>query len=95
MTSQTVRPDAATGKTPTSDRSSRRSERAPRTDARRQRRARQIAYLGCAGALGYGVLKLVWALGFTVGLSDPEHYRTELRATSGVTRFGSSPGWGR
>ena len=87
MTSQTVRPDAAAGKTPTSDRPSRRSERSPRTDGRRQRRARQIAYLGCAGALGYGGLKLVWALGFNVGLSDPGHYRADLRATSGFTRF--------
>ena len=59
MTRQTVRPDAATGQTPTSGRPSRRSERSPRTDARRQRRARQISYIGCAGALGYGVVKLV------------------------------------
>ena len=87
MTRQTVRPDATTGQTPTSGRPSRRSERSPRTDARRQRRARQISYIGCAGALGYGVVKLVWALGFNVGLSDPDHYRTELRATSGMTRF--------
>jgi hypothetical protein len=33
-----------------------------------------MAYLGCAGALGYGGMKVVWALGGTVGLSNPEHF---------------------
>ena len=39
--------------------------------ADRLRRARWVAYLGCAAALGYGVLKLVWALGGTVGRTGP------------------------
>jgi len=39
----------------------------PGVRADRQRRARRMAYLGCAAALGYGVLKLVWSLGGTVG----------------------------
>jgi hypothetical protein len=52
-----------------------------------QRRARWVAYLGCAAALGYGVLKLVWSLGGTVGLRDPEVLRASLTATTGVTRL--------
>jgi hypothetical protein len=46
-----------------------------------------MAYLGCAAALGYGVLKLVWSLGGTVGLRDPEVLRASLTATTGVQRF--------
>jgi hypothetical protein len=86
MTTQSVRSDAATGNAPTSDRPSRQTGQSPRIDGR-QRRARQIAYLGCAGALGYGVVKLIWALGMNVGLSNPEHYRAALSATTGLTRF--------
>lgn len=43
----------------------------PGVPADRQRRARVVAYLGCAAALGYGVLKLVWSLGGTVGRNGP------------------------
>ena len=39
--------------------------------------------LGCAAVLGYGVLKLVWSLGGTVGLCDPEVLRASLMATTG------------
>jgi hypothetical protein len=46
-----------------------------------------MAYLGCAAALGYGVLKLIWSLGGTAGLRDPEVLRASLMATSGVPRF--------
>ncbi len=59
----------------------------PGVPADRQRRARWMAYLGCAGALGYGVLKLVWSLGGTVGLRDPQVLRVPLMTTTGVTRF--------
>jgi hypothetical protein len=45
----------------------------PSARADRQRRARRVAYLGCAGALGYGVLKAVWALGSTVGRHGQMH----------------------
>ena len=61
--------------------------RRPGVPADRQRRARRLAYLGCAAALGYGVLKLVWSLGGTVGLRDPEVLRASLTATTGVQRF--------
>jgi hypothetical protein len=64
-----------------------RAHRRPRVTADRQRRARRVAYLGCAAALGYGVLKLAWSLGGTVGLRDPEVLRHSLMATTGVTRF--------
>ena len=39
--------------------------------------------LGCAAALGYGVLKLVWSLGGTVGLRDPEVLRASVMAATG------------
>jgi hypothetical protein len=39
----------------------------PGARADRQRHARRMAYLGCAAALGYGVLKLVRSLGSAVG----------------------------
>ena len=54
----------------------------PGVPADRQRRARRMAYLGCAGALGYGVLKVIWALGGTVGLRDPGRFHL---APEGVT----------
>jgi hypothetical protein len=44
-----------------------------------------MAYLGCAAALGYGVLKLVWSLGGTVGLRHPERLRV---APPGITGLG-------
>jgi hypothetical protein len=59
----------------------------PGARADRQRRARQVAYLGCAAALGYGVLKLVWSLGGTVGLRDPERFRVAPEGITGVGRF--------
>jgi hypothetical protein len=46
----------------------------PDVQAERQRHARRMAYLGCAGALGYGAMKVVWALGGTVGLRNPKHF---------------------
>ena len=55
--------------------------------ADRQRRARRLAYLGCAAALGYRVLKFIWSLGGTVGLRDPEVLRASLTPTTGVQRF--------
>jgi hypothetical protein len=64
-----------------------RTHQRPGVPADRQRRARRMAYLGCAAALGYGVLKLVWSLGGTVGLRDPEVLRASLTATTGVQRF--------
>ena len=51
-----------------------RAHQLPGNPADRQRHARWMAYLGCAGALGYGGMKVVWALGGTVGLSNPEHF---------------------
>jgi hypothetical protein len=59
----------------------------PGVRAGRQRRARRMAYLGCAAALGYGVLKLIWSLGGTLGLRDPEVLRASLTATTRVRRF--------
>jgi hypothetical protein len=46
----------------------------PVIPADRQRHARWMAYLGCAGALGYGAMKVVWALGGTVGIRNPKHF---------------------
>jgi hypothetical protein len=40
----------------------------------RERHAKELAYLGCAGALGYGLMKVVWALGGTVGIRNPNHF---------------------
>ena len=59
----------------------------PGVPADRQRRARPVADLGCAAALGYGVLKAVWSLGGTVGLSDPERFRAAPEGLTGVQRF--------
>jgi len=53
----------------------------------RQRRARWIACLGCAAALGYGVLKLVWSLGGTVGLLHPERLRVAPAGLTGMQRL--------
>lgn len=46
-----------------------------------------MAYLGCAGAIGYGALKLVWALGGTVGLRDPGRFRVAPESITGAGRF--------
>ena len=51
-------------------------------------RARRVAYLGCAAALGYEVLMLIWSLGGTAGLRDPE----VLRATYGGHLISVEPG---
>ena len=64
-----------------------RALRQPRGPTDRQRRARQMAYLGCAGALGYGGLKVVWALGGTVGLSDPKHFRLAPAGLTAAQRY--------
>jgi hypothetical protein len=42
--------------------------------ADRQRHAKEFAYLGCAGALGYGGMKVIWALGGTIGIRNPKHF---------------------
>lgn len=59
----------------------------PGGPADRQRRARRIAYLGCTGALGYGVLKVIWALGGTVGLSDPKRFQLAPERLTAAQRF--------
>ena len=46
-----------------------------------------MACLGCAAALGYGVLKLIWSLGGTVGLRDPEQFRPAPQGVTGMARF--------
>ena len=57
----------------------------PGIPADRQRHAQRVAYLGCAAALGYGVLKLVWSLGGTIGLRHHERLHV---APAGVTGLG-------
>jgi hypothetical protein len=59
----------------------------PGVPADRQRRARRMAYLGCAAALGYGVLKAVWTLGGTIGLRDPERFRAPPEGLTAVQRY--------
>ena len=59
----------------------------PGARADRQRCARRVAYLGCAAALGYGVLKLVWSLGGTIGLRHPERLRVAPQGVTGVGRL--------
>jgi hypothetical protein len=46
-----------------------------------------MAYLGCAAALGYGVLKLIWSLGGTVGLRDPARFHVVPEGVTGAGRF--------
>jgi len=53
----------------------------------RRRHAEVLAYLGCAGALGYGAMKVVWALGGTVGLRNPKHFRAIDNGLSAPGRF--------
>lgn len=55
--------------------------------ADRQRYAPWMAYLGCAGALGYGVMKIVWALGGTVGIRNPKHFHAVENGLSAPGRF--------
>lgn len=43
--------------------------------SRRQRWAKTAAAAGCLGALGYGGLKALWAMGATVGIDNPAQLR--------------------
>jgi hypothetical protein len=63
-----------------------RAPQPPAVPTDRLRRARWIAYLGCAGALGYGVMKLVWALGGTIGV-DPKSFQLAPADLTGPQRF--------
>ena len=63
------------------------AHRPPGIPADRQRHATWMAYLGCVGALGYGGMKVVWALGGTVGLSNPEHFHAVEDGLSAPGRF--------
>jgi hypothetical protein len=60
------------------------THRHPGDAADRHRRARWMAYLGCAGALGYGGMKVIWALGGTLGMSNPARFHT---VGNGLTRM--------
>jgi hypothetical protein len=64
-----------------------RTHRPSDAPADRQRHARWMAYLGCAGALGYGGMKVVWALGGTIGLRNPEHFHAIENGLSAPGRF--------
>lgn len=55
--------------------------------ADRQRHAKELAYLGCAGALGYGAMKVVWALGGNIGLRNPEHFHASDDGLNAAGRF--------
>jgi hypothetical protein len=57
----------------------------------RQRRARPIAYLGCAAALGYGTLKLVWSLGGTVGRNGQMQIPAGLTAAQRFFDYWATP----
>jgi hypothetical protein len=46
-----------------------------------------VAYLGCAAALGYGVLKAVWSLGGTVGLLHAQRLRVAATGLTGLGRL--------
>jgi len=59
----------------------------PALPADRQRRAKEFAFLGCAGALGYGAMKVVWALGGTAGLRNPEHFHAIDNGLNAPERF--------
>jgi hypothetical protein len=59
----------------------------PSVLADRQRPARPMAYLGCAGAVGYGGLKVIWALGGTVGLRDPGRFHLAPAGLTAAQRF--------
>lgn len=65
------------------------TQEAPRRQdvrADRRRLARFTAYLGCAGAIGYGALKAVWAAGGTLGLRDPAQFSVAPRSITGPAR---------
>ena len=65
-----------------------RAHRPPPVTSDRQRHAKELAYLGCAGALGYGLMKVDWALGGTIGLRNPEHFHaTDNRLTAAGRLF--------
>lgn len=55
--------------------------------ADRQRHAKELAYLGCAGALGYGLMKVDWALGGTIGLRNPTHFHATENDLPAMGRF--------
>jgi hypothetical protein len=63
----------------------------PGVRADRQRRARRMAYLGCAAALGYGVLKLIWSLGGTVGRNGQMHIPAGLTAAQRFFDYWGTP----
>jgi hypothetical protein len=63
----------------------------PAARADRQRRARRMAYLGCAAALGYGVLKALWALGSTVGRHGQMHNPAGLTAAQQFFDYWGTP----
>lgn len=64
-----------------------RAHRHSGSPADRQRHAKELACLGCAGAFGYGAMKVVWALGGTIGLRDPEHFHASTNGLSGPGRL--------
>jgi hypothetical protein len=45
--------------------------------ADRQRLAKRAAYLGCPGSVGYGGMKVIWALGGTLGMSNPATFHAK------------------
>ena len=55
--------------------------------ADRQRHAKELAYLGCAGALGYGLMKVDWALGGNIGLRNPEHFHATDNSLTAAGRL--------
>ena len=59
----------------------------PGIPADRQLHARRVAHLGCAAALGYGVLKLVWSLGGTIGLRHHERLHVAPAGFTGPGRL--------
>ena len=64
-----------------------RAQRPAAVPADRQRHARWMAYLGCAGAFGYGAMKVVWALGGTIGIRNPKHFHAVENVRSVGQRF--------
>jgi hypothetical protein len=56
-------------------------------DLDRQRHAKELAHLGCAGALGYGLMKVDWALAGTIGLRNPTHFHATENGLSAPGRF--------
>ena len=48
---------------------------------------RRMAYLGCAGALGYGGMKVIWALGGTIGMTNPERFHSIENGLEAPQRF--------